>query len=147
MLLPNRMPNRNRPTPERRPATAEDKKRFWVIIGMSLALLLIYYGFPVLNPELTIPVMIVYMIAFTALLVSYLAYNRCFVNKDVTVDMLPPDWSEEKKQEFVDANKRRAEKSRWMLVLILPFVVVFMAEALYLFVWDGWLSNLLGMNA
>ena len=111
---------------------------------MSLALLVIYYGIPAIRPELTQAVLIVYMVAFAGFLVTYIAYNRGFVNKDVTVDMLPDDWSEEKKQEFVEGNRRRAEKSRWMLVIIVPFVVVFMAEALYLFVWDGWLSNLLG---
>ena len=137
------LPNRNRPDRESKPLTPEAKKQFWTILVMSFALLAIYYGFPAIDPELTIPVMIVYMVAFAALLVAYLAYNRCFVNKDVTVDMLPDDWSEEKKAEFVAANRRRAEKSRWMLVLIIPLVIVFMAEALYLFVWEGWLSTLL----
>ena len=86
--------------------------------------------------------MIVYFVAFAALIVSYLLYNRAFVNKDVTVEMLPDEWSEEKKQAFVEGNRIRAEKSRWMVTLIIPFVVVFMCEALYLFVWDGLLSGL-----
>ena len=55
--------------------------------------------------------------------------------------MLPDEWSEEKKQAFVEGNRIRAEKSRWMVMVIIPFLVVFMCEALYLFVWDGYLSN------
>jgi hypothetical protein len=47
----------------------------------------------------------------------------------------------EKKQEYLNDGKRRMEKSRWMLSVIIPFLVVFMAEALYLFVWTGWLEN------
>ena len=92
-------------------------------------------------PELELVVLVAYMVAFAAVLLAYIIYNRGFVNKDVTEDMLPDSWSAEKKQAFVQAEKRRAEKSRWMLVLIIPFAVVFMAEALYLFVWDGWLGS------
>ena len=125
--------------------TPEAKKKAVVVAVMSVVLLVLYYGimtaFP--TPLVTRAVMGAYMVVFAVLLVSYIAYNRGFVNKDVTEDMLPDDWSQEKKAEFVSANQRRAEKSRWMLVFIIPFVVVFMAEALYLFVWDGWLSNFL----
>ncbi len=132
-----------RQVPEKKPITAEAKKQFAVVVVMSIVLLIMYYGIMAVSPELTPVVMAVFMVAFAGLLVGYLAYNRGFVNKDVTVDMLPKDWTEEKKTAFIEGNKRRAEKSRWMLVLIIPFVVVFMAEALYLFVWDGWLSHML----
>ena len=139
-------PKQNKPLPsttDKRPAGPETKKKAAVVAVMSIVLLVLYYGimsaFP--SPFVTKTVMGVYMVIFAVLLVSYIAYNRGFVNKDVTEDMLPDDWSPEKKTEFVAATKRRAESSRWMLVFIIPFVVVFMAEALYLFVWDGWLSN------
>lgn len=142
MLFPK--PDRPaRQAPEKKPITPEAKKQFTVVVVMSIALLIMYYGIMAAFPDLTPVVMAVFMVAFAGLLVGYLAYNRGFVNKDVTVDMLPKDWDEEKKTAFVEGNKRRAEKSRWMLVLIIPFVVVFMAEALYLFVWDGWLSHML----
>ncbi len=139
-------PKKNLPKlPQNSPkeVTPEAKKKAVIVAVMSVVLLILYYGIMAAFPEpiITMAVMGAYMVAFAALLVSYIAYNRGFVNKDVTEDMLPDEWSQEKKTEFVAANKRRAEKSRWMLVLIIPFVVVFMAEALYLFVWDGWLSN------
>ena len=139
-------PNRKRPElPERekKPVSAEAKKRLWAVLGMSVALLVIYYGAMAVNPELTVPVMLAYMIGFAGFLIAYLAYNRAFVNKGVTMEMLPLDWSEEKKRQFIDDTKEREEKSRWMPVFIISFVVVFMAEMLYLFVWDGWLSKML----
>lgn len=140
-----KMNHPQRQAPPKKPASHEAKKQFVVIIVMSLVLLLLYYGLiAVFHSELiTRAVMTAYMLCFATLLISYIVYNRGFVNKDVTEDMLPKDWSPQQKREFVEGNKRRAEKSRWMLVLIVPFVVVFMAEALYLFVWDGWLSRLL----
>ena len=89
-------------------------------------------------------IMTVYCLSFAVILITYLIYNRAFVNKDVTEDMLPMDWSPEKRKAFVEDTRRRAEKSRWVLMLIIPFVVTFMAEALYLFVWDGYLAKLFG---
>ena len=130
-----------RPIRERKPLSDETKKQFWAIIALTFVFLVIYYGAPVFLPELELVVMVIYMVAFAAVLVGYIAYIRGFVNKDVTEDMLPDTWSQEKKTAFLEGEKRRAEKSRWMLVLIIPFAVVFMAEALYLFVWDGWLGN------
>ena len=142
MLYPNR--NRpSRPGAERKPISPDAKKRFVWVLVMTFALLFIYYGAPEINAKLTIPVMITYMVAFAGLLVAYLIYNRGFLYKNVTPDMLPPEWSEDKKLAFLEDNRNRAEKSRWMMVLIIPFIVVFMVEAVYLFVWNGWLSRLL----
>ena len=138
-------PNKNRPhLPEQkgreaRPVTPEAKKRMWTTVALTFVLLFIYYGCVALG--FAKAVMIAYFVAFTALIVSYLLYNRAFVNKDVTVDMLPDEWSEEKKQAFVDGNRIRVQKSRWMLTVIIPFIVVFMCEALYLFVWDSYLAD------
>ncbi len=147
-------PNKNRglgglPADPKQPAPPMSrtmKRRLWVTVALSFALMFIWFACIALGDRLHDPapayiVMIVYFVAFAVLLITYLAYNRGFVNRDVTVDMLPADWSEERKQAFVEANRRRAEKSRWMVTLIIPFVVVFMAETLYLFVWDGFLSD------
>ena len=93
---------------------------------------------------LAFPVMIVYMAALAGFLIAYIVYNRAFAHRNVTEDMLPADWSAEKKRAFVEEHNARTEKSRWMLTVIIPLVLVFMADALYLFVWDGWLGNMLG---
>lgn len=127
------------PPKESKPMTKEFKRRLWATVALTFILLFVYYGCVAVG--LAKAVMIAYFVTFTVLIVIYLAYNRGFVNKDVTVEMLPADWSEEKKQSFVEGNKRRAERSRWMMIVIIPFVIVFMCEVLYLFVWDGYLSN------
>ena len=141
MLFPKfNKPNRN---PNRQPKelTQEAKKRFSAVLFMSLALLILYYGILLIWPAMTMVIMGIYMVAFAGLLVIYLIYNRGFVNKGVTEEMLPDTWNQEKKDAFIQGEIERAEKSRWMLVLIIPFAVVFMVEALYLFVWNGWLGN------
>ena len=122
-----------------KPLSPTVKKRMTLAVVLSFALLFIYYGCIALG--FAKPVMIVYFVLFAAVIVAYLAYNRGFVNKNVTAEMLPADWSEEKKQDFLAAEKARMQKSRWMLTVIIPFIVVFMCEALYLFVWDSYLAD------
>ena len=124
----------------------ETKRRLWATVALTLILFVIWFGCTAVGETqhsdvLVLGVRAAYFLVFAVLIITYLAYNRGFVNKDVTVEMLPADWSEEKKQDFITAEKTRAEKSRWMLTVIIPFVVVFMCEALYLFVWDSYLAN------
>ena len=138
-------PNKQRPDPriggskEPVPMTREAKRRLWATAGLTLLLLVIWYG--CMAAALAKAVMIAYFLVFAVLLVTYIAYNRGFVNKDVTAEMLPADWSEEKKQTFLENEKLRVQKSRWMLTVIIPFIIVFMCEALYLFVWDSYLAD------
>ena len=138
-------PNRKRPDPRiggsKEPVsmTREAKRRLWATAGLTLLLLVIWYG--CMAAALAKAVMIAYFLVFAVLLVTYIAYNRGFVNKDVTAEMLPADWSEEKKQTFLENEKLRVQKSRWMLTVIIPFIIVFMCEALYLFVWDSYLAD------
>ena len=131
-------PNPKRPEKN---LSREAKRRLVIILILTTVLLVLYYGGMAIG--LVREVMIVYFVAFGVLLVGYLAYNRGFVNKDVTEGDLPADWPAEKKRAFVEGNRRRAERSRWMLTLIIPFVLVFMAEALYLFVWDPYIKPFL----
>ena len=76
-----------------------------------------------------------YWLAFGGFLIGYIAYNRAFSRKNMTVDMLPDDWSEEKKNEYINDGIRRAENSKWMLSVIIPLLVTIAADAIYLFTW------------
>lgn len=147
MMLP-KLPKRSGRSAEKKPITKETKLKCLTVVGLTLFLLILYFSVQRMVDEGTLhravgyAVMIIYMVSFAGLLIGYLLYNRAFVNKDVTVDMLPDDWSDEKKQAFVEGNRRREEKSRWLLILLIPFVFVFMAEALYLFLWLDNLENI-----
>ncbi len=82
-----------------------------------------------------------YMAILAVLVFVYIIYNRGFSRKGVTVDMLPEEWSAEKKQSFVADAERRLRRSKWMLILIIAFLVTFLMEALELFVlpmFSGW---------
>ncbi len=149
MFSPNK-PNRPRisDTSEKgkKPMSREVKRRMGATVALTFILLIIWFGTLAIgdlqhNATLAYVVMVVYFVSFAAVLIAYLAYNRGFVNKDVTVEMLPEAWSSERKQAFVDDNRRRAEASRWMVVLIIPFAIVFMVDALYLFVLDPYFAD------
>lgn len=140
-----RLPSFRSSRPDSQPIDPAKKKqnnrRMLIVIALTFVLLLIYFSVNTLVDRGVLArgwgfaVMILYMVSFAGLLVGYLIYNRAFIHKDVTADMLPDDWSAEKKQAFIDDNQRRQEKSRWMLYLLIPFIFVFLAEAMYLFLW------------
>ena len=134
------------PSPKKPPRPGAVRERVLILV-LTLVLMLLYFSVQRLADDGTLPralgiaVMVLYMVSFGGLLIAYLIYNRAFIHKDVTVDMLPEDWPEEKKQAFVDGNLRRAERSRWLLLLLIPFVFVFLAEAMYLFLWLDNIEN------
>ena len=86
----------------------------------------LYYFFPA--------VMFIYMAALTILVFVYIIYNRGFSRKGITVDMLPLEWSEERKKEFVESGNLRLKRSKWLLVFIISFLFTFIVEAVMLFV-------------
>ncbi|MBQ8141266.1 MAG: hypothetical protein IJ038_06210 [Clostridia bacterium] len=79
-------------------------------------------------------VLITYMVIETVFVAVYLIYNRGFSRRGVTRDMLPSEWSEEKKDAFINSGKERIKKSRWMLVVILAFMFTFAIDIIELFV-------------
>lgn len=75
----------------------------------------------------------IYTFVFAAFSFSYVLYNRGFSRKNVTLEMLPQEWSPEKKTEFIEDGKRRIEKSKWMLTIIIPLLAVFGYELVDLY--------------
>lgn len=75
-------------------------------------------------------VLTIYMGVTTALLVAYLVYNRGFSRRAITEEMLPPEWSDEKKCEFIDSAKARFHRSRWLLVVLSALFLVFVIDAI-----------------
>lgn len=110
------------------------KKTVRIIITAALSILLFaFYRFS-LAFDFFPYVMWGYMLATTVLALVYIFYNRGFSRKGVTVDMLPTDWSEEKKTEFVNSARTRMNRSRWMLIFMIGFLLTFMLDSIELFV-------------
>ena len=75
-----------------------------------------------------------YLAAETIMIAVYFIYNRGFSRKGITADMLPTEWSEEKKKDYIEDAKRRLHKSRWLLVVILAFLFTFALDVFELIV-------------
>ena len=79
-------------------------------------------------------IFIIYLAVWTLSVLAYCFYNRGFMSKDITEDMLSPYWSEEKKKQFIESVKERRQKSRWLLFIITPFTFVFIIEIFMVFI-------------
>ena len=106
--------------------------RIIITVLVSLVMLVVYRVS--LNFSFFPYIMWGYMATLTALVIAYILYNRGFTRRGVDVDMLPEDWSEERRIEFVENGKRRLVRSRWVLILIIGFLVTFLFDAFELFV-------------
>ena len=108
-----------------------------ITASLTLAVLFIYRLFLVPDTPLYryYPyVMWGYMIILTVFVLVYIFYNRAFSRNGVTVEMLPNEWSDEKKNEFIASGERRKQKSKWMLMVIIAFLATFLVDAIELFV-------------
>lgn len=132
------------------PISAETKKLLLTIGINSVLLSAIYFGAcygitdQFLRP-ISYIVTVGFWVAFAGFLIAYVIYNRAFSRKNLTVDMLPRDWSAEMRTEYIEDGKRRLKKSRWMLSVIIPIAVPIALDALYLFTLPL-IQNLLGIT-
>ncbi len=97
-----------------------------VLLFGTYRLMMNYYYFEI--------VMMVYMAIETVFVAVYVIYNRGFSRRGVTADMLPSDWSCEKKESFIADAQRRVKRSRWMLIVILAFLFTFMVDIIELWI-------------
>ncbi len=79
-------------------------------------------------------VMGLYAAVLLAFVLAYLIYNRFLYRRGVTADQLPDTMTDEEKQAFIEDGRARLEKSKWMMVVILPLVLVFLFDAIQLFI-------------
>ena len=133
--MKNRNKNRNKKEIQQTPAKEFPKSallKIGALVALSVVLITVYRFF--LETPYFLVVFGLYMAALVALVAVYLIYNRGMSRKGITEDMLPDEWSIEDKQRFVADGKRRLDRSKWMLVIIFSLVVVFIVDALELFV-------------
>ena len=103
-------------------------------VGLSALFCSFYYCSMMVQGLLFPIVMFTYMTVLTVLMLVYIVYNRGFSRKGVTMDMLPPEWTDEQKREFIESGEKRLQRSKWMLVFIIAILFTFIVEALVLFV-------------
>lgn len=106
--------------------------RLMILIVVTMAVFAVY-RFSMNYPYFQ-TIMFVYMALATAVILSYVIYNRGFSRRGVTAQMLPDSWSDEEKERFIADGKRRLDASRWMLYPIFAFLFTFAMEIVELIV-------------
>lgn len=141
--LPDIKKEQARTSQERKPVSPDVKKKAFIIAALSFLNIFIYFGVvPLLRPLAQFAIHISYMAIFGASLVVYIIYNRAFSRKGITIEMLPDIWSAERKAAYILDGEERLKKSQWLMYIIIPFLVPIGVDALILFVWDPYLSDL-----
>ena len=109
----------------------EKQKLMLHLLGNSAILITLYF---VISEKFQFPyIMFIYLAAGVGLGLYYVIYNRGFVGKNATPDVLPDTMSPAEKQAFLDDSKARLQKSRWVLTLLIPIILTFAADMIYLF--------------
>ena len=109
-----------------------------VILTAVMALVLLVFYRVSLSFSFFPIVMWSYMLLLTVIVLVYIFYNRGFSRKGITVDMLPDEWDEERKEIFVKSAEQRHNRSKWMLMVIIAFLVTFLVDAVELFILSNW---------
>ena len=114
------------------------------MIGVTAGIFVLYRTLmETLNFEAFRIVLIVYMVIAAACTLFYVIYNRGMSRKGVTPDMLPDDWSEEQKREFIEDGEARLKRSRHLLIVIFAFFFTFVIDIIELVaipMFKGWFS-------
>lgn len=117
-------------------------KKHIIMLFVNTAVLLLAYLISVrFFPFVTL---IVYTAVSAVVCFSYVIYNRGFTRKDLKPEDLPDAWSEEQKKEYIEDGKKRLERSKWMLTVIIPLIIIYAYELIDIFVLPP-IAELLGI--
>ena len=76
---------------------------------------------------------VAYLALATAAILGYVIYNRGFSRRGLTDEMLPDEWSEDKKREYIEDGERRFKKSRPLLIIVIAFAFTFAIDIIELY--------------
>ncbi len=79
------------------------------------------------------PIHIVYLALLIAFGLFYIIYNRGFVGRNATPEMLPDSMSAAEKQAYLESCRHRFSSSRWVLTILFPILLTFGIDLMYLF--------------
>ena len=106
------------------------------ILFFAVYRVLLYYAEMTDETFYSFCVMMLYLALLLGFVLAYLIYNRFLYRKGLTIDDLPDTMSFEEKQSFIEDGKARLEKSKWMMLIILPLVITFFIDTVDLFILD-----------
>ena len=112
-----------------------NKTALWLLlalVGTTVAAITVYRF--LMNTPYFGTVLTVYLVLGTVSALGYVIYNRGFSRRGVTEDMLPSDWSDEKKKEYIADGVRRMKRSRWVLIVAFAIFATLAVDMMELYV-------------
>ena len=106
--------------------------RILALVALTIVLLVVYRF--LMNTPYFLIVMVAYMVVGAAALLGYAIYNRGFSRRGLTIEMLPDEWSDEQKQEFLADGERRMQRSSWLLIVVFAVFFSFAVDLMELYV-------------
>lgn len=108
------------------------KKMMLSLLVNTVILMVIYFWLPTQFEFSYLP--FIYLGIGAILLLYYVIYNQGLSGKNVTPDMLSDTMSPEEKQQYIKDSRERMKKSNWVLTILIPIMLVFAVDMIYLFV-------------
>lgn len=72
----------------------------------------------------------VYGVITLGVALYYIIYNKGTIGKLPTPEMLPPSWDKAQREAFLADLKARRERSKWVMLILIPMIAVFGYKAL-----------------
>lgn len=128
------------------PKKSEKKKfnlRLFLISALVFVIIFTIYRVCIENEKIII--MWIYLILASCLFITIFILNRGMSSTQITADMLPDEWDDDKKAAYLDADKRRRIAKHLMIPLI-PLIFVFIYEIFELYYLDTILELFSGIS-
>ena len=116
--------------------------RLMLLLIFNTALFVsVYFTLPVLTRFAYLPV--IYLAVGCGLMLWFVFYNRGFSLRNAKPEDLPDSLSRAEKEEKIAKAKERFRRSRWALTIVIPILLTFFFDMLYLVFGDmvaGWFA-------
>ena len=116
--------------------------RLMLLLIFNTALFVaIYFTVPVLTRFVYLPV--IYLAVGGGLMLWFVFYNRGFSLRNAKPEDLPDTLSRAEKEEKIAEAKARFQRSRWALTIVIPILLTFFFDMIYLVFGDtvaGWFA-------
>lgn len=127
------------------PKKSEKKKfnlRLFLLSALVFVIIFTIYRVCIENEKIII--MWIYLILASCLFIAIFILNRGMSSTQITADMLPDEWGDEKKAAYLDSDKRRRRIAKYLIIPLIPLLFVFIYEIFELFYLDKILELLSG---
>lgn len=109
---------------------------------LSIIAISIFRAVKELSVSAYLAITIIYSVITLFVALTYIVYNRGIIGRNLTSDMLPADWNDKQKEEFIKDFARRKAKSQKLLLMLIPLTATFLFEIADIYLLNGIISQI-----